>query len=179
MSNKVVDDKLERVLTKVFVDSDSTIWSRQSPGRTWSQHTSAAGYKFIVVKIEGKSVTAYVQRLVGYVHKRDSYFEGAQANHLDGDRSNNDATNIEWASTKDNALHRVTHGVVLSTVNTSPVKAHNTITGEILWFKSAAACGRHFGTQGQSISSHLCGTLSKLPKRLSSWALERVSVPGL
>lgn len=51
-----------------------------------------------------------VGRLVLLTFRGPPPFEGAQARHLDDDRSNNELTNLEWGSDQDNKLDAVRNG---------------------------------------------------------------------
>ena len=65
------------------------------------------GYK--QVSLNGK--LQYVHRLIGFKHLADSYFEGAQINHKDGDKSNNSRENLEWLTGSENLHHAVKLGL--------------------------------------------------------------------
>ena len=61
---------------------------------------------YLAVKICGKSGvrTRYVHRLVAEAFLPHS--EHQQVNHIDGDKSNNSLSNLEWLSCSENNLHR-------------------------------------------------------------------------
>lgn len=64
------------------------------------------GYKKINLMIDGKRKSMYVHRLVAeiYVNKpRKRYCD--QVNHIDGDKSNNHYTNLEWLTNQENQIH--------------------------------------------------------------------------
>lgn len=81
-------------------------------GRLMSQTTSKAGYRLCGLShVEGRR-TVLVHRLVC------GAFHGAppsgrhQAAHNDGDRSNNRAANLRWATPSDNEMDKREHGTV-------------------------------------------------------------------
>ncbi len=56
----------------------------------------------------GKFVS--VHRLVAFAFV-DGYFEGAVVNHIDGNKQNNVASNLEWITNGDNVRHAVALGL--------------------------------------------------------------------
>ncbi len=68
---------------------------------------SGGGYFVVCLKYNGKSVHR-LHRLVASFFV-DGFKEGLSVNHIDGDRSNNNASNLEWVTHKENianARHR-------------------------------------------------------------------------
>lgn len=51
-----------------------------------------------------KDKTYHIHRLVA-LHFVDGYFDGADVNHKDGNKSNNVYTNLEWCTRSENQLH--------------------------------------------------------------------------
>lgn len=68
-------------------------------------------YLNIVLCRDNEQVTASIHRLVA-TYFCDGYFDGAVVNHMDGDNRNNNASNLEWVTVKDN-VHKsyITSGV--------------------------------------------------------------------
>lgn len=67
-------------------------------------------YNVILCRDDGQHTKA-VHRLVAE-HFVDGYFDGAVPNHIDGDAWNNDSSNLEWVSVRDN-IHKsyITSGI--------------------------------------------------------------------
>lgn len=85
-------------------------------GRVWSKHfkrymlgnDNGNGYKFVVLRINKKSVVRYVHRLVGehFIPNPDGYPE---INHIDHNKANNHVSNLEWCTRQMNARHSHNH----------------------------------------------------------------------
>jgi len=71
------------------------------PPKILSQHIINSGYKTISLKINGKSKTTLVHRMVARAFC-DGYADGLDVNHKDGNRLNNRADNLEWVTRKEN-----------------------------------------------------------------------------
>lgn len=81
-----------------------------------SQKTKANGYKEVVLRKEGKSVSCLVHRLVLEA------FEGIPlnnevCNHKDRNRSNNNLSNLEWVTQKENCSEEKSNQKKLSQFN--------------------------------------------------------------
>ena len=53
-----------------------------------------------------KSKTYHVHRLVA-LHFVEGYYEGAEVNHIDGNKQNNIYINLEWCNRSENILHSI------------------------------------------------------------------------
>lgn len=80
----------------------NTIILRPHPGRN--------GYLKVVLYFDGKEVTAMIHRLVG-LHFVDNPELKAELNHMDGDKNNNAADNLEWCTRGENCRHAVKSGL--------------------------------------------------------------------
>lgn len=58
----------------------------------------------ILYKGKQKNKTFYVHRLVAKMFV-NGFFDGADVNHIDGNKSNNKASNLEWCTRKENINH--------------------------------------------------------------------------
>lgn len=70
------------------------------------EHINKKGYHTVslVNKYTGKRKTVFVHRFVAYCLV-DGYEEGLQVNHIDGNKSNNMPSNLEWVTPKENIHH--------------------------------------------------------------------------
>lgn len=65
---------------------------------------SLNGYLFVRLSNNGKVKTTYIHRIVGKVFcKNDD--EQLQINHIDGNKTNNMFSNLEWVTPKENTQH--------------------------------------------------------------------------
>lgn len=66
----------------------------------------ANGYLSVKIYKHCKQYTFYVHRLVAMAFC-DGYFDTADVNHKDGNKSNNVYTNLEWCTRSENQIHSV------------------------------------------------------------------------
>lgn len=78
-----------------------------------------------------------------------------EVNHLDGDTRNNKATNLEWATAKENTSHAWNSGLCQPILSAKQKTVKNLTTGEI--FNSLAEAERHYGKSVGGISHVLNG----------------------
>lgn len=62
------------------------------------------GYTEVCIKFNNKSIQFRIHRLVA-LHFIDNPKNKSEVNHIDGNRLNNDATNLEWTSKRENQCH--------------------------------------------------------------------------
>lgn len=74
------------------------------------------GYMTIAPIIDKKHVTCGIHRLVAtkYIPNPENKPE---VNHIDGDKTNNCVTNLEWVTRSENRLHALNTGLVVPGVN--------------------------------------------------------------
>lgn len=68
------------------------------------------GYPVVGLRMMPRHTKTVVHRLVCEAFHGPAPFEGAHAAHWDGDPTNNRASNLRWASAKENGEDRVRHG---------------------------------------------------------------------
>lgn len=125
--------------SRILIGNLGTIKSRF--GRPYSPHRSRNGYLRVGVMLEGKTRTTYVHRLVAQAHVPNPR-NLPEVNHIDHDKLNNRADNLEWVSHADNlAKARSFHGNWIASGAASPVAkgvlASPVREGPPIWWPSA------------------------------------------
>lgn len=84
---------------------DGHIYSKYS-NKILSEYTSKAGYQTVslVNPITKKRITTFVHRYVAYSFIV-GFKEGLLVNHIDGNKTNNHISNLEWVTPKENVHH--------------------------------------------------------------------------
>lgn len=81
---------------KNLCHSHGGLWLRQRPN-TW-------GYMSVVLNVDGKKKTVTVHRLVAATYLANP-LGLPQVNHLDGNKQNNNTSNLEWVTAAQNIRH--------------------------------------------------------------------------
>lgn len=84
---------------------------QKRPAKMLSPYVTKSGYLEIAVMIQGKRTKYRVHRLVGTIFV-DGHFEGASIDHLDGDKTNNVPSNLEWVTLSENTKRQWESGLV-------------------------------------------------------------------
>jgi hypothetical protein len=67
------------------------------------------GYEYTTVCFDGVKKTIFIHQMVCKLFV-NGYFDGAITCHIDGNRLNNSAKNLKWATYKENQADRIIHG---------------------------------------------------------------------
>lgn len=101
------------------------------------------GYpKIQVTRDNGSRRYATVHRLVAeaFIEKIDGC---DQVNHINGDKTCNHVSNLEWITGKDNIIHSYENGL---NENRNPIKVTDTLTNDIRFIRSLKAFANEIGT---------------------------------
>lgn len=73
-------------------------------GGKLSQYADKDGYKYVLIRVNGRRQKHLVHRLVAmaYINTSDTTL---QINHKDGNKANNSVSNLEWCTNSENQLH--------------------------------------------------------------------------
>lgn len=90
------------------VSSEGVVYSKR--GKKMSSSDNGRGYQILQLRINGKSRTRAVHRLVAelFVENPKGYLE---VGHLDGDKLNNSASNLVWCTRSENIQHAYDNGL--------------------------------------------------------------------
>lgn len=154
--------EIEGTFGLLEVSSEGRIRSNMRDGRILKQQTDNKGYRRVRVTIRRERRQYKIHRAVATAFLPNPQCL-PQVNHIDGDKSNNRVSNLEWVSNDDNAHHAIKHGLwgnVFSASSKSnearktPIRSVDAITGEVRRFSSVSDAERYFN------SRHICDALN-------------------
>lgn len=140
------------------------------------QQQTQDGYLTVKLTHAGTGITRTVHRLVAEafiprVEDKDT------VNHIDGNKRNNNVTNLEWATRSEQMTHAYSLGlkkqtpvmkIMQETTHSKPVICTNKETGDTRYFISARSCSHYFG-----YSDRWCDkTISSMGGNTKAFALE-------
>ena len=82
--------------------------SNNSKERILKAGKGKSGYKSVVLCKNSKQKNFLIHRLVAFVFLSESYFEGAEIDHINTDRTNNHVNNLRWCTSKENSNNELT-----------------------------------------------------------------------
>ena len=96
---------------RYYVTRCGQIWSDRLKG--FLRHGSVGGgrYKSVCLSKKGKAKGYMVHRLVALAYIPNP-MNKPEVNHIDGDRMNNSADNLEWVTRKENVQHAIRTGLM-------------------------------------------------------------------
>lgn len=121
-----------------------------SAGHPLATYTTKRGYVTTTLGY-GNSVKVHRVVAMAWIPNPNEY---PQVNHIDGNKSNNAASNLEWATDSQNIAHAFANG--LHPNPEKPVAGVCMETGAGIWAKSQHAVG-HFGFQYRRVNDCLRG----------------------
>lgn len=107
MNEDIEFKKIESIPGNYFITSDGRVYTTKHKGgfeRFRKQQTNCHGYKVVGFFVNNKVVLKSVHRLVAeaFIPNKENK---PCVNHIDGDKSNNNVTNLEWCTYSENGLH--------------------------------------------------------------------------
>ena len=90
--------------TNYYVSKDGQVWNSKT-GILLKQTPNQSGYIRYILRINNKNVSKQAHILVMEVWSGKEIISGQVVNHIDGDKTNNNLSNLEIISKQDNMLH--------------------------------------------------------------------------
>lgn len=90
-------------------------WGRKRVGRVLKASHDRRGYPCIRLSLRDAKTSARLHRLVAIAFIPNP-LRLPQVNHIDGVKTNNLWTNLEWSTNRDNVLHAVANGLIVHSV---------------------------------------------------------------
>ena len=134
-------------------------------GRILKDGICGSGYRGVSLSIDGKSHTNYVHRLVAQAFIENPKNK-PEVNHIDGNKENNHASNLEWVTHKENFFHAIKNDLT----NKGSRNGRSKLTKEdVLEIKKRYQKGETQRSISKDYSVHF-GTISDILKGKSwSW----------
>lgn len=116
---------------------------------------NGAGYRFYHIKNDaGEEKNVGEHRLIALAYFGEPKSLNSVVNHKDGIKLNNDPSNLEWCSYRDNVIHAGKNGL---TSKVCSVQVRDVRTKEVLEFETMISCALYFGISKDMVS-HKCKT---------------------
>lgn len=133
---------------------------RSVKGHYYKSNRINGGYLQVYFSINGKQINKLVHRLVAetFIPNPNNMPE---VNHKDGNRSNNNAINLEWCSKSYNQKYRNKFGISSTEVLGHPLFAIDLKTLEVSRFRSQREAGRALGVSSGNINEVIKGKLNQ------------------
>lgn len=99
-------------------------------GRILKEDINNCGYRRVTLSKEGTTERFFVHRLVA-LHYIPNPTMSPQVNHKDGDKSNNNFSNLEWMTSKENHAHAFRRGLRAKGEDSSSTNLTNDLVYEV------------------------------------------------
>lgn len=113
-----------------------------------------SGYLMIHLRdINGKKYNRYIHRLVAEAFYGNDKLR-LEVNHIDGNKLNNRASNLEWCTHSENTRHAIKNGLFTPyklPLNPHPCKKVKILELDMV-FDSVSSCADYIGTSVQNVS---------------------------
>jgi len=129
--------------------------ARRIDGKILRPSTNKLGYRNINLFRDGKIKSIHIHRLVGlaFIPNPDNF---PMVNHIDGVKSNNVVTNLEWTNDRLNKQHAIDTGLITlfnKLLSVEEVAEIRSLAGTM----TQAEIGKRFGTTQSNVSLILRG----------------------
>ena len=156
--------------------SDTGLVKTTKTGRILKPSVTKHGYERVCLFKMDRERRYRVHRLVAeaFIPNPDNL---PQVNHIDGNKRNNNAANLEWVTNHENAIHAKEHGLrtkheQFCASRRKRVIATNIKTGESIVFESITAAVKGIGT------NHVSAVLKGQRKQTKGYTFSLAEVTG-
>ncbi len=118
------------------------------------------GYLRLNFYHKGKRKSQIVHRVIAKTFI-DNPLNLPQVNHIDGDKTNNAVSNLEWCTCADNLKHSFECLGRKNVGTPKPIVVTDTVTGERFVFESIRTCAKYLGVDKGYLNSLLTGRHDK------------------
>ena len=154
---------IENQVTNYSVSSDGQI--RNDVRNTLLKQQTDYGYKTVIIRINKKPKKFRVHRLVALMFIPNEENK-PYVNHIDGNRSNNNVSNLEWCTPQENTIHAVATGLMPPSVVRAIVQ-YNSDGEKIQEYNSIVEAARAINGDGAKIT--LCCQQKRVSHKNFQW----------
>ena len=129
-------------------------------------------YMYVHLRSGEKLISRSVHRLVAEAFILNTHNK-PEVNHIDGNKMNNCASNLEWCTSSENELHAARTGLI--NYARKRVRCVNTETGSVHAFDSCAAAARWLGLHRNTLYDKLKRSEVSSPARYKTYIIEEAS----
>lgn len=150
-----------RIKDRIVTDKNGK--KRHIKSRVLKQSDNGTGYLQVGFGMNCKKFYLYVHRIMATCFIQNPYGY-PEVNHIDNDRMNNFASNLEWCSSKQNIAHREKCGVSAkesTKVLREPVIVVDLNSFKVFLFESRMEASRQLGANQSAISAVIKGKRTK------------------
>lgn len=142
--------------TRYSISDTGIVFTSTGGGKPLNQWLANTGYMKCRFQIDGVKKDKYVHRLVAemFIPNPDNL---PQVMHIDGDKTNNNVTNLMWGSNAQNTQDGYDSGAYLFKARSYRVIATDINSGEEIHFKSVRELESVLGYNRKTVASILKG----------------------
>lgn len=135
-----------------FIDTDGYLYSEN--GKPYCRWVDNVGYYQSAFREDGKKHYVRLHRLIAkaFIPNPNGY---PQVNHIDGNKLNNDVSNLEWTTNSQNTKHGYDNNLYHSKKRNHQITAMDKNSGEYREFRSIRECAEELNLNRKTITAIL------------------------